>query len=47
MHPKPTEAKPCDETSPAISAAEQCRSQWRDRNSRITEADNTNTPTHA
>ena len=47
MHPKPSEAKPGSVSGPDVSATDQRRSQLRSGSRRITEADNTNTPTHA
>ena len=47
MYPKPSEAKPGNVSESDASATDQRRSQWCSRSRRITEADNTNTPTHA
>ena len=47
MYPKPSEAKPGNVSESDASATDQRRSQWCSRSRRITEADITNTPTHA
>ena len=47
MHPKPSEAKPGSASEPGRSATDQRRSLRCSRNRSTTEADNTNTPTHA
>ena len=47
VHPKPSEAKPGNVSEFDASATGQRRSQRRSGIQHITEADNTNTPTHA
>ena len=47
MRPKPSEAKPGNVSESDTSATDQRRSQWCSRSRRISEADSTNTPTHA
>ena len=47
MHPKPSEAKPGNVSESDVSATDQRRSRWHGGIQHITEADNTNTPTHA
>ena len=47
VRPKPIEAKPGSASESDRSVADQRRSRWRGGIQHITEADNTNTPTHA
>ena len=47
VRPKPIQAKPGSTSESDRSAADQRRSQLFSGNRHITEADNTNTPTHA
>jgi len=47
MHPKPSEAKPGNVSESDVSATDQRRSQRCSGSACITEADSTNTPTHA
>ena len=47
MHPKPSEAKCRNASGPDESAYDQRRSQRCSRSQCVTEAENTNTPTHA
>ena len=47
LHPKPIKAEPGNVGDQARSATDQHRRQWHSGIPHITEADNTNTPTHA
>ena len=47
VYPEPSEAKTGNISKSGASATDRRRSQWCSRSRRISEADSTNTPTHA